>query len=395
MKIKEVRNLSQVTGVGYTDKWDVYGTDLGIPVYSPSRKRMYFLFGDTEGVSEIDRTQPRNWRGTVAGYTNNFDFSEGIKWDGFLLDGEGRARQLVKAHYTDSSMRKEKTKISQGGIEIDGNLYVFYESICYWGPKASGYWYINFGGTLKSTDGGDTFEKVYDLTWIEPTEEDAERFENAALRATEDMELNQSGVEFDAKAHIAPGFGQMFACDGKDGYIYIFGRYGGRIHGIKVGRVKKERFEDFTAYEYLTEYNENGEAVWKPYREGLDAIIANPEKAEIIPAPTSNMTVSYNNYLQKWLISYYYPNKGIMFATADTPYGPYSEPTMVLPIDHPELTKNTRMDIEFNADGLYGGFTHEMMYRENGKIVPIVISQLKRRREHRFYNSIIFEVEFE
>ena len=40
MKVKEIRNVGVVTGLNVTDKWDVYGTDLGIPVYIPSRKRM-------------------------------------------------------------------------------------------------------------------------------------------------------------------------------------------------------------------------------------------------------------------------------------------------------------------------------------------------------------------
>ena len=81
MKLKEIRYISTVTGPGVTDKWDVVGTDLGIPVYDPSNKKMYFLFGDTEGESEIDKTKTRNWRGTVAGYTTSLDFSDGIKWD--------------------------------------------------------------------------------------------------------------------------------------------------------------------------------------------------------------------------------------------------------------------------------------------------------------------------
>ena len=37
-----------------------------------------------------------------------------------------------------------------------------------------------------------------------------------------------------------------------------------------------------------------------------------------------------------------------------------------------------------------------MKHRENGKIVPIVISQwYKRATEHRFYGSKLFEIEFE
>ena len=389
MEIKEIRYISTLTGPSITDKWDVIGTDLGIPVYDKTDKKMYFLFGDTEGESEIDKTKPRNWRGTVAGYTNNLDFKHGIDWNGFLSDENGNAREIVPAHHSNFPI-KENTKISQGGIEIDGNIYFFYESIRSWGPRASGYWFLNFGGVIKSSDKGKSFEKVYDLTWIEPT--DGDELENAVKVAKEDMMLNPVDIEFDVKKHMAPGFGQLYACDGKDGYIYIFGRHGGRIHGIKVGRVLKEKFETFSAYEYLIGYNSEGNAIWLPGRIGLDAILKSPQAAEIIPAPTSNMSVAYNEYLTKWVLTYYYPNKGIYFATSDKPYGPYDDFTLALPIDHPEILK----DIQLGANGnsLYGGFTHEIMNRENGKIIPIIISQwYDRPNMHRFYGSKLFEIE--
>ena len=391
MKIKDVRYIATVTGCKVTDKWDVFGTDLGIPVYDQSNKRMYFLFGDTEGLSEIDKTKDRNWRGTVAGYTSDLDFKNGINWDGFISDENGNARELVRAHHSNAPI-KENTKISQGGIEIGGNLYVFYESIRGWGPRASGYWYLNFGGVIKSSDNGKSFEKLYDLTWIEPTS-DAE-LENAVKVIKEDMMLNPVDIEFDVSSHIAPGFGQMYACDGKDGYIYVFGRHGGRIHGIKVGRVLKEKFESFSEYEYLTEYTPDGDAVWLPSRLGLDTIAKSPEKAEIIPAPTSNMSVFYNEYLKKWVIAYYFPNKGICFAAADKPYGPYRDITLALPIDHSEIVKDIQVGV--NGNSLYGGFAHEMMNRENGKIISIVISQwYDRPGTHRFYGSKLFEIEIE
>ena len=391
MKIKGIKYVSTVTGPGITDKWDVIGTDLGIPVYNHTNKRMYFLFGDTEGASEVDKSKPRNWRGTVAGYTNDLDFKKGINWEGFIGDESGNAVELVKAHHNSSPI-KENTKISQGGIEINGNLYVFYESIRAWGPRASGYWYLNFGGVIKSSDNGEHFEKVYDLSWIEPTSN--EELENAVMVIKEDMMLNPIDIEFDVHAHIAPGFGQMYACDGKDGYIYIFGRHGGRIHGIKVGRVHKEKFEIFSEYEYLTEYTADGNAVWLPSRPGLDAIAQSPEKAEIIPAPTSNMSVVYNGHLKKWVIVYYYPNKGICIATADKPYGPYTDITLALPIDHPEIIKDIQVGV--NGNSIYGGFTHEMMNRENGKIISIIISQwYDRPGTHRFYGSKLFEIELE
>jgi len=216
-KVKELKFVCDITGEGITSDWDVYGTDLGIPVYSEAQKKMYFLFGDTFGAGNPDDpSKGKNWRGTIAGYTSDLDFTNGIKWEGFLDDANGDARQLVPAHYTPNEAKIERTKICQGGIEVNGVLYFFYESIRYWGPHASGIWFLNFGGVIKSTDGGKTFSKVYDLTWIEPTDE--EGIKVAKSLTCEDMSfIPTRGMEFDAEAHVAPGFGQMYATDGKDG----------------------------------------------------------------------------------------------------------------------------------------------------------------------------------
>jgi len=397
-KIKDLREVAVVTGKDYTGKWNVYGTDLGVAVYAPSQKRMYFLFGDTIGEWEVDKTKPKKWRGCVAGYTENLDFSEGIKWDGFLDDEEGNARELVISHHC-SFPHYEVSKITQGGIEIDGNLYFFYESIHHWGPAGSGLWYLNYGGVIKSTDGGKTFEKVHDLTWVEPTH-DPQLRDNAARIAAEDLYGNPTGIEFDAKLHAAPGFGQTFATDGKDGYIYIYGRLGGRATGIKCGRVKKEDFERFDAYEYITGFDEDGNVIWKPYREGLDEIIKNPVDAEIVKGPTSNMSVQYNEYLGKWLLTFYRQRTGIFYCVSDTPYGPYTEPTLAIDFFDARLRREIE-ESKQHGNCLYGGFTHEMMNREGGKIVPIVISQWYGRTDpenpdiKRFYGSRLYEIEFE
>ena len=208
-----------------------------------------------------------------------------------------------------------------------------------------------------------------------------------------DMDLKSVAVEFDGPSHVAPGFGQLYPLDGKDGYVYLFGRFGGRQKGIKVARVKREDFERFSAYEYLVRY-ENGEPVWLPYREGIDAIIADPTAADVIPAPTSNMAVHWNEYLGKWVLTYYRTKTGICYATADHPYGPYSKPVLLISIKLPALTAD--LPSKSGASGLYGGFTHEMMNREYGKIMPVVISQwYVTSAGPRFYGSKMFEIEFE
>ena len=393
IKIKSVKYLTDVTGAKQTGKWDVYGTDLGAAVYSEKENKMYFLFGDTIGDWEIDRSRPKVWRGCVAGYTSNLDFTNGIDWDGFVTDEKGHARELVISHHC-AAPHYEISKITQGGIEVNGNLYFFYESIHHWGRGGTGDWYINYGGVIKSSDCGKTFEKVHDLSWVEPTH-DPQLLDNAARLVKEDVYGNPTDVEFDVKSHIAPGFGQDYPADGKDGYIYVYGRLGGRYCGIKLCRVKKENFETFSEYEYLTEYVD-GQPVWKKYREGIDAIIANPDKADIVPGPTANMSVHYNEYLGKWLLFFYRQRVGIHLAVADNPYGPFTEPECVIPREHPDLLKFYPVPGEIPYNGLYGGFAHEKMNREGGKIVPILVSNWYNiTKDRRFYGSRMFEIEFE
>ena len=94
------------------------------------------------------------------------------------------------------------------------------------------------------------------------------------------------------------------------------------------------------------------------------------------------------------MLSLYIPMKGIYYALSETLYGPYGTPKVLLPIDHHDLT--CRMPPDSNSNCLYGGFTHEVMHREQGRIVPFVISQWYRwPGQPRYYGSRLFEAEFE
>ena len=390
--VENIRFVGDITGIGLTDRWDVSGTDLGIPVYSPSRQRMYFLFGDTFGlpkelrqsdnrIAAVDSEGARNWRGTVAGYTSDFDLSKGVNWEGFIADEEGNARALIEAHYCKNDEYLEVTKISQGGVEIEGSLYVFYESIRHWGQP--GFWNVNYTGVIRSDDAGKTFRRVYDLTWAETDEGEYAR--NIKLLAEQDMHKQPSGYDLDLSAHVAPGFGQIFALDGKDGYIYIYGRHAGRAHGIKVGRVRKAQFETFAAYEYLTGYVD-GQPVWVKGTEGLRILLEKGAECDIIAAPTSNMTISYNSYLSSWILTYFKSGVGIMYSLAETCYGPFSKPECMLPVDYPLLTE----DSPSGGNGLYGGFAHELLNAEQGRKLRLLISQWHKK----FYNSKLVEITF-
>jgi len=399
--VSSLRMVDDITGYGHTHQWDVWGTDLGHPVYSPSQQRMYFLFGDTFSPEKSDEKKivdnkfcgdihygfTRNWRGTIAGYITDFDVSNGFKWAGFLSDKDGNARGLIDSYHTRSFKHFENTKIAQGGVEIDGALYVFYESIRDWDSMDTGFgrsWRVNYMGVIKSTDGGDSFERVYDLTWVEYDQ--GEYADLIKRLATEDMDLKPSGFDLDLSTHVGPGFAQTCAIDGKDGYIYIYGRRGGRQTGIKVGRVKKEKIETFAEYEYLTKY-ENGEPVWVKGQEGLRLVHENEPESDIVKCPCSNMSVHYNAYLQKWVLTFYRVKVGVMYAVSETPYGVYSEPEMLISIDEPMLQE----DNPTGGNVLYGGFVHELLNKEGGKKMMVIISQLHEK----FYNSKLVEVTFD
>lgn len=397
-RVQSVRVVEDLIGYGRTERWGVWGTDLGIPVYSPMRKRMYFLFGDAynfgksgsqfEGEKVSDQIDARTRRrGTIAGYITDFNLSNGIKWAGFLDQEDGSVRLLIPTNRRNTQEKYERSKVSQGGIEIDGALYIFYESVRDWDPMSTGFqrsWRVNYAGVVKSTDGGETFERVHDLSWVE-----TDRGEYAATikeLAGQGVDLRPSGYRLDLTAHVAPGFAQICAVDGKDGYVYIYGRRGGRHTGIKVGRVKRHKIESFSEYEYLTGY-EAGEPVWVKGQEGLRIVHEREPECDIIKSPCSNTSVHYNAYLQRWMIVFYRVGVGIMYALAETPYGVYSEPRVMLSIDDPRI-------VVPNAEGgnvLYGGFTHELLNLEGGRRTMVVISQWNPE----YYNSVLIEVTFE
>lgn len=370
-KVEFKEFISGPDSPSHTLQWEVNGTDLGIPCYSEKEDKLWLFFGDT--FASPFNTQALNWRGTVIGKVSDYSADGHLIIDEFVSDEKGLAKNLITHHKRKSAERYEVTKISQGAIEINGVMYTFYESIRSWGEP--GFWDVNYSGALKSTDGGNTWERVYDLTWADLDQE--EYTAQTKMLAEQDIALKASGVDINIEKHNAPAFGQIYPVDGKDGYIYIYGRRGGRQFGITVGRVKAEEFENFDAYEYLTDAEAG---TWIKGAAGLKALSKNEEKARIIPAPTSNMTVAYNPYFQKWMLVYFKPGTGIVVCFADTPYGKFGEANVVLSSDR-ELPK---------GKGFYGAFTHELMLREKGKKMLLIVSQWTKL----FYGSELFEVTF-
>ena len=414
---------------------DVGGTDLGVPFYNSVTDEMYLLFGDTYGASSS------NWRSSVMAISKDYNLSDGLTFDDWWRGTSRQAAAVIEGKHFDSSYcianGTERTKIPQGGIEVNGTVYIFYESIRNFG--AGGTWRVNYQGVIKSTDNCQTFERVHDLTWFNITD----HFNYALYSAAEDW-VDATNIDVQTEKDItpqmleearekisraeernAPYFSQCYPVDGKDGYVYVFGRKGGRQHGIKVARVAYENIEDFEYYEYFcgNEDDDPSKPIWKQSFEGLKEI--NNDTVGYVLAsnddePASNMSVMWNEYLGKWVLFYFRPQRfapdgeayypiSYGFRLSDTVWGNYGEYHKVLEhdiffpdgadgnfvfkgYDYAEkgFAKNKKDDassfkMNWSVD-FYAGFVHEKYQEENGKVFYFILTFAD------VYNSALMKV---
>ena len=343
--VKSVTLMGSITGA--KSKWNdtvtealVAGTDLGIPVYDSKNDRMLLYFGDTySGQVNGEGSGTGNWRSNVCAYSKDFDLSDGLTIDGWFTQGSRTmAREIIRSIKTDGY---EITTIPTGAIEIGGNIYVFYMSVREWG--ANGEWWVNYCGVVKSSDGGNTYTRVEDLTWTGFKDETV-----VALTGLQPAEVRD---------RYAPGFAQIWPM--RDGeYVYIYGIEGGRFGGVRLGRVKADEFEDFSAYEYYT--GMQGEApVFAAGEEGLKAVADGNASSLVIEGPAGEMCVVWNEYLQKYM-TIYQEGQRMVFRSASSPWGAWSEPVKLVDYN------------DFNS--MYCGFMHEKYMADGGKTVYFIMS---------------------
>ncbi|MBE5756603.1 MAG: DUF4185 domain-containing protein [Clostridiales bacterium] len=445
---------------------DLAGTDNGHMFYSEKYQKMFLLFGDTytsnrsgESESGEDYTL-REWLSNFMAITTDMDLNDGLEFDDVHRDANGKAAAIIEGKHFEVSdcvaNGLERTKINQGGIEVPkgyagyGTLYSFYESVRNFGT--GGTWRVNYQGAIKSTDGGVTWERVHDLTWFDTA---TNKFKYCLYSAAEevsqatDISITSESQITDqmiaearekipnAEQRVNPYFDQCYPLDGKDGYMYLFGRASGRQHGIKVARVTWDNIEKFEEYEYYCgnegatsakPYGDMSKPIWKKGYEGLKAI-NNHEVGYVFAhgqdEVTSSFSAMYNEYLGKWMIVYYQPpnfasgNNVFMspqkvgFRLSDVPWGNYGKFHTIMEQDFfaPEGVNTGDGDIlefkgyDFDEKGfaqnendiassfksnkaikLYGGFVHEKYQEENGKIFYIIITL------DGIYNSALFRV---
>lgn len=344
--IESIDYTAMVTGVNAPvdtkARWKIGGTDLGFPYYDEKSKNMFYLFGDT--FAEVRSSSSLFWRSNVLGYSRDLDLSNGISFDGFIIDdSQNMAKEVIPSPHNPNGVGGEITAIPTGGIIINDNHYVFVMSINEWLEVG---WDVNYCACWKSTDGGKTFAMVPNLLW------------NGSSRAKRLYTEYRCEITYEGTAaHINDNFMQIFPYQIND-YVYIMGIPSGRFGGAKLGRVKIDKFEDFTAYEYYTGKDEEGTPLWEKGTLGLQALIENDDSYVVEPQ-VGEPGISYSTYFGKHMLSYYSNNK-IVFRLSENLID-WSDYVIVATSE------------EFKT--LYGGFTHQKFEQKQGKIQYFLVSQ--------------------
>ncbi len=374
--VDDVEYIAYLTGpeapVDTKENWQVGGTDLGFPIYNKTNGTMYVAFGDTFMNAS---NQSGLWRSNVLGITKDFDLSDGISFESFKGNGVV-ASAIFEGQHIDYY---EMTRIPTGGVEVNGVMYYYYFSKNTWTytaeiPVAKS---MNYGGCVKSEDGGATWERVNDLSWLDPSlpshKDDIEQLANQTI------DMADGGKVVTMETHSGFSFTQIFPLDGKDGYIYLFGEGGYRSGGIRLARVAYADIESFGAYEYFNGIDEEGNPVWLKGHEGLLEAEKNAN-SYICDGKCSEQSAMYNAYLGKWMVTYLLPGTGIVYRTADKIWGPWSAPMTLVPAGGQYPFPN-------QSASLYAGIVHEKWTEQNGKVFYLVISQWKP-----VYNSSVMRI---
>jgi hypothetical protein len=303
--VEDVDFVEWVTGPdspNHTDTtYDIDGTDLGSMFESDGR--LYIAFGDTFGCCRPAEGGGGggDWRWNTLAYTTDRNLEDGITFDGMIVDDDGDARAVLRR------LRDDITIIPTAGIAIDDRLYLHYMAVGVWGLP--GEWTLNRSGWAYSDNEGQTWTQPSDAVWTTDT-----NFGQAAL------------VE-------------------SDGYVYVFGIHGGRFGGVALARVPSSDVLNMDSYTYWDGSD------WTPDIESA---------VEIVPAPVGELSVAWNAYLDRWIMTYLDEHqRAIVIREAPEMTGPWSDPIeLVSGDDYPSL---------------YGAYLHP--WASGGEVIYFNMSQ--------------------
>ncbi|MCV7106914.1 DUF4185 domain-containing protein [Mycolicibacterium chitae] len=361
-----LRDLGFITGPGTpANHWFVGGTDLGIMWVGGYEEDgtpiVYTLFGDTFD----DPGMTTGWRNNVLLRSWDTDLSDGLSfsdalihagagpgvpgtptWYGLGGDPAGAAQIIYDPGYT-GWFGTTYTMIPTSAIAIeneDGSYtqYATVMSVRTWDNPGS--WTTNYSAIAVSEDGGKTWtvdpDTVRGSGWLRANktfEFGNQNFQQNAL---------VQGPDDDPNSWTTP--------DKTEKYIYVYGTPSGRAGSAYLARVPESQFTDLDAYQYWAGENADGTGNWVTGDPSAATSViggGNSNYISFLPKdgflgqinklfagflngfivgglPTggnvSEMSVQYNEYLGKYVVTYTDSGNNVVMRVSDSPQGSWS-----------------------------------------------------------------------
>ena len=316
-------------------RWaNIYGTDLGVMWFNGDNGLTQVAFGDTFSGANMTG----NWRSNVLLLSDDTQLYNGLS----LINTDTANQFIPAARNQVFFIGSEVTNIPSAAVYANGENYVNYFSVKSW--DTPGRWTTNYSAVSM-------YDPATDKWVLQPsTVRSAGWFRSSTRYRAGDQNFQQAAYVLQPESKVEPGGTR---------YVYAFGTPAGRTGSAFLSRVPEGAMTDLGQYEYW-----DG-ATWvrdkpavaapiigdSPNSAGLFGFVRdianNPNFfggwfAGLVGAKTggnvSEMSVQYNEYLDKYVVMYGNGANNVILRTADTPEGPWSAPvTVATSLQYPGL----------------------------------------------------------
>lgn len=316
-------------------RWaNVYGTDLGIMWFNGVNGYTQLAFGDTFSGPNMSG----DWRSNVLLLSDDTEL-----YNGLSLINTGPATQFIPAARNQVFfIGSEVTNIPTSAVYANAENYVSYMSVKSW--DTPGRWTTNYSAISMYDPATDR--------WV---------LQTSTVRSAGWFRSSQSyvagGQNFQQMAYVLQPEDQV--PPGETRFLYAFGTPAGRAGSAFLSRVPETEITDLSQYEYWdgSTWVLDRPAVAAPVLGdspnstglfGFFIDLANNPNffggwfAGFTGAKTggnvSELSVQYNDYLDKYVVLYGNGFNNVILRTADTPEGPWSAPvTIATSLQYPGL----------------------------------------------------------
>ncbi|MEA5118129.1 MAG: DUF4185 domain-containing protein [Propionicimonas sp.] len=316
-----VTRIAQLTGPGAdndTASVLLAGADLGH--MTTLGERTFFVFGDNFGERDPEAYGGTGeiWKSNAMAWSTSDDPSDGIVFDGWILDELGQVKELLPGDHKPNEVEGETTKIPTQLFTVGQVMYLGYMSVLHWG--APGVWTADHAGLARSTDLGQTWEILPGVRW--------------------------SGESNFVQLAQVP-----LTADGRD-WIYLWGIPSGRFGSVKLMRVpaSDDAVADPASYEYFAGTHSEAPR-WSP-REA--------EAVTVLDGPVGELSVMWSTHLERWLLTTMAGNADAVVFEGLSPWGPWSPPHTI--------TTQTE------TPGLYAPYMTPRYVSDNGRRIYFTLS---------------------